>query len=589
MLDDVDLEVPSGRVIGLLGPNGAGKTTLMRILFGVLPPDAGIVEWRGRPADDDDRRSWGYMPQERGLYRDMRVLDQLVWLARLHGLDQATGLSRATDLLERLGLGDRGRDKVQDLSGGMAQRVQLAAAMVHEPDLLVLDEPFAGLDPAAVEFLSAVILDHVRAGRNLLFSSHQLDLVEDLCETITLINHGRVVLHGDVRALKAGSPDRYLRVDVAVDDGWVDPQAATAVTTDASGTRLRLEAGADPGRVLDAVRAHVEVLDFAVEAPSLSELFLAATGEDPRARRAGARSRPMSPWQSTAPRRRARAAGGHAPPFVLDHRRRAARGLAWRPCSCPRCSAAAAPRTRSPSWAGRPSWTTSSRPWPTASTSTSSSPSPTACTSASQQVADDEVDVAIVVGEQPTVIAKQDRADSFVATVQQVVGVQALAGLLADEGLSAEEVGQALQDSTARRWCASTRTRRAARARPPSSSTLLYILLLMLMILVANGVAIEKANRISEVLLAIVRPGPLLFGKVIGVGHRRHRHPGRRRAAAAGAAAAWAATCRPGSARPSPPAGPWFLLGLVLYLTTAGALGALVERQEEAGTGRDAH
>jgi len=282
VLDDVDLEVPSGRVIGLLGPNGAGKTTLMRILFGVLPPDAGIVEWRGRPADDDDRRSWGYMPQERGLYRDMRVLDQLVWLARLHGLDQATGLSRATDLLERLGLGDRGRDKIQDLSGGMAQRVQLAAAMVHEPDLLVLDEPFAGLDPAAVEFLSAVILDHVRAGRNLLFSSHQLDLVEDLCETITLINHGRVVLHGDVRALKAGSPDRYLRVDVGVDEGWVDPQAATAVTTDASGTRLRLEAGADPGRVLDAVRAHVEVLDFAVEAPSLSELFLAATGEDPR-------------------------------------------------------------------------------------------------------------------------------------------------------------------------------------------------------------------------------------------------------------------------------------------------------------------
>ena len=283
VLDDVDLEVPSGRVIGLLGPNGAGKTTLMRILFGVLPPDAGIVEWRGRPADDDDRRSWGYMPQERGLYRDMRVLDQLVWLARLHGLDQATGLSRATDLLERLGLGDRGRDKIQDLSGGMAQRVQLAAAMVHEPDLLVLDEPFAGLDPAAVEFLSAVILDHVRAGRNLLFSSHQLDLVEDLCETITLINHGRVVLHGDVRALKAGSPDRYLRVDVAVDDGWVDPQAATAVT------HRRVRHPPAPARPAPTPAAcstpcapTSTVLDFAVEAPSLSELFLAATGEDPR-------------------------------------------------------------------------------------------------------------------------------------------------------------------------------------------------------------------------------------------------------------------------------------------------------------------
>jgi len=279
VLDGVDLEVPAGRVIGLLGPNGAGKTTLMRILFGVLVPDAGSVEWQGRPATDDDRRSWGYMPQERGLYRDMRVLDQLTWIARLHGLDKATGVAHAAELLERLGLGDRAKDKVQDLSGGMAQRVQLAAAMVHEPDVLVLDEPFSGLDPAAVEFLSDVILGHVRAGRNLLFSSHQLNLVEDLCETITLINHGRVVLHGDVRQLKASSPDRYLRVDAAVDDGWVDATHASVVTRDASGTRLRLEPGADPGAVLDGVRAHAPVQDFGVESPSLSELFLAAAGE----------------------------------------------------------------------------------------------------------------------------------------------------------------------------------------------------------------------------------------------------------------------------------------------------------------------
>ena len=281
VLDGVDLEVPAGRVIGLLGPNGAGKTTLMRILFGVLVPDAGIVEWRGHPADDDDRRSWGYMPQERGLYRDTRVLDQLTWIARLHGLDKATGAARATDLLERLGLGDRAGDKVQDLSGGMSQRVQLAAAMVHDPEVLVLDEPFSGLDPAAIEFLSAVILDHVRRGRSLLFSSHQLDLVEDLCETITLINHGRVVLHGDVGELKASSPDRYLRVGVPIEDGWIDPAWATVATTDASGTRLRLDASADPGTVLDAVRAHVTVADFGVESPSLSELFLAATGEAP--------------------------------------------------------------------------------------------------------------------------------------------------------------------------------------------------------------------------------------------------------------------------------------------------------------------
>jgi ABC-2 type transport system ATP-binding protein len=281
VLDGVDLDVPAGRVIGLLGPNGAGKTTLMRILFGVLAPDSGTVTWGDRPANDDDRRSWGYMPQERGLYRDMRVLDQLTWIARLHGLDRATGAANARDLLGRLGLADRERDKVMDLSGGMAQRVQLAAAMVHRPDLLVLDEPFAGLDPSAVEFLSTVITDHVRDGGNLLFSSHQLDLVEDLCETITLINHGEVVLHGDLRALKADSPDRYLRVDVKVESAWIGLTGATITTSDASGTRLHLPPGADPLVVLDAVREHDAPSSFAVEAPSLSELFLEAAGEPP--------------------------------------------------------------------------------------------------------------------------------------------------------------------------------------------------------------------------------------------------------------------------------------------------------------------
>ena len=165
----------------------------------------------------------------------------------------------------------------------MAQRVQLAAAMVHGPDLLVLDEPFAGLDPVAVRFLSDVITAHTRAGRNLLFSSHQLDLVEDLCETITLLHHGRVVLHGDLRELKAESPNRWLRVDVPVDPvvgGSARPR--TMASIDARGTRLRLEPHADPGVVLDDIRRHAHVADFGVEAPSLSELFLEAAGTERR-------------------------------------------------------------------------------------------------------------------------------------------------------------------------------------------------------------------------------------------------------------------------------------------------------------------
>ena len=275
-----DLSVPSGKVIGLLGPNGAGKSTLMRIIFGVIEPDQGVVRWRGRTATPLDRRSWGYMPQERGLYRDRRVIDQLVGIARLHGRDKGVASERALDLLGRLGLAERSRDTVAQLSGGMAQRVQLAAAMVHEPDLLVLDEPFAGLDPTAVEFLSAVVLDHVAQGRNLLFSSHQLDLVEDVCESITMIDAGRVVLQGDVARLKRESPDRHLRVDVAVEPEWIAGAPATISSTGPSGTRLRLDRHADPAAVLDLVRARAAVSDFGVETPTLSELFLAAVGRD---------------------------------------------------------------------------------------------------------------------------------------------------------------------------------------------------------------------------------------------------------------------------------------------------------------------
>ena len=281
VLDQVRLEVPAGRVIGLLGPNGAGKTTLMRIVFGVFEPDAGTVWWRDRPAVPADRSQWGYMPQERGLYRDMRVHDQLVWIARLHGLDRVTASRRADDLLERLGLADRRRDPVQKLSGGMAQRVQLAAAMVHRPELLVLDEPFAGLDPTAVEFLTAVVLDHVAAGGALVFSSHQLDLVEDLCETITMIDEGRVVLEGDVAELKRSSPDRHLRVDAVVESHWLTGLPVELESSDHRGSRLCLGPGADPLVVLDRVRQHAEVWDFGVESPSLSELFLAAFGGSP--------------------------------------------------------------------------------------------------------------------------------------------------------------------------------------------------------------------------------------------------------------------------------------------------------------------
>ena len=276
VLDRASFSVPAGRVVGLLGPNGAGKTTLMRVMFGVVEPDSGSVRLADREATDDDRSRWGYMPQERGLYLKMRVRDHLVYLGRLRGLGRAEAGRRVDELLERVGLAARAGDKVEQLSGGMQQRVQLAAAMVHRPDVLVLDEPFAGLDPVAVEQLSGAIDDQARAGRTVLFSSHQLDLVEDLCETIVLIHEGRVVLDGDLAELRARSERRVLRLGVdGAPPGWAgDLPGTSVVRTDANETLLQLEPGVDPLTVLDRAREVGRVHDFGLELPRLSQLFM---------------------------------------------------------------------------------------------------------------------------------------------------------------------------------------------------------------------------------------------------------------------------------------------------------------------------
>jgi len=194
-LDGVSFTVPAGQLIGFVGRNGAGKTTAMRIVLGVLDPDAGEVRWQGTAVSRADRRRFGYMPEERGLYPKMRVLEQLVYLARLHGLDRADASDRASELLERLQVLAKPTDRVESLSLGNQQRVQLAAALVHAPEVLVLDEPFSGLDPTGVDVLSQVLLGEARErGVPIVFSSHQLDLVERLCDGVVLIDRGRARL-----------------------------------------------------------------------------------------------------------------------------------------------------------------------------------------------------------------------------------------------------------------------------------------------------------------------------------------------------------------------------------------------------------
>ena len=273
-LDRCSFAARPGRLTGFLGPNGAGKTTAMRTVFGLVELDAGGVLWRGSPITGTERLRFGYMPEERGLYPRMRIREQLVYLGRLCG-GTNDDVGRITDRwLDRLGLTDRAADRLDNLSHGNQQRVQLIAALVNEPDLLVLDEPFSGLDPLAMAAMADLLTELARGGATVLFSSHQLDLVEDLCEDVVIIDHGRVVLAGALEDLRAAVPQRFVDVRYrGSPPDWSTLAAAQVVQSDDGHVRLRVDRSADLAAVMRAARDSGEVLSFAYQPPTLSELF----------------------------------------------------------------------------------------------------------------------------------------------------------------------------------------------------------------------------------------------------------------------------------------------------------------------------
>jgi ABC-2 type transport system ATP-binding protein len=280
-LDGCDLAVGRGEMVGFVGPNGAGKTTAMRSVFGLAAPEAGSVTWDGEPVDHEIRRRFGYMPEERGLYPRMRAARQIVYFARLHGLTKPAATDAAERLLATLGLADRADARVDELSHGNQQRMQLAVAIAHDPELLVLDEPFAGLDPVAAATLADVLAERARAGAAVLFSSHQLDLVEDLCPQVVVIDRGRIVLAGAIEDLRAASPRRYL--EVSTEGAPADWEAlipgARVVTRMGARTRLLLPAGADLVKLAEIARATGDVVQFSLSPPDLSEVFRETVGQ----------------------------------------------------------------------------------------------------------------------------------------------------------------------------------------------------------------------------------------------------------------------------------------------------------------------
>lgn len=272
-VDGVSLDVPDGRLTGFVGGNGAGKTTTMRMICGVLAVHDGRVLWDGRDITAADRRRIGYMPEERGLYPKQPVLDQLVHLSRLRGTAPATARSSALALLERFGLADRANERVEKLSLGNQQRVQIVAALTSSPLALILDEPFSGLDPDAVESMADVLREQARGGVPVLFSSHQLDLVDRLCDRLVIMARGRVVAQGTSEELRRTASPRY-RLVVTGDAGWVRGVRGLHVV-DVDGPVALLEvadAGAEQALLRDAL-SRGEVREFAPVVPALSELY----------------------------------------------------------------------------------------------------------------------------------------------------------------------------------------------------------------------------------------------------------------------------------------------------------------------------
>jgi ABC-2 type transport system ATP-binding protein len=277
-LDGCSVTVERGQMLGLLGPNGAGKTTAMRAIFGLVRVDSGSVTWDGATVDVATRRRFGFMPEERGLYPKMPIHWQLTHLGKLHGMTHADAQRAADEWLELVDLSDRRDAKVTELSHGNQQRVQLGAALLHSPELVVLDEPFAGLDPIASETLAAILLARAGKGTAVIFSSHQLDVVEDLCEDVAIIHRGQVVLEGRVTDLRAAEPRRYIDVTSAnADESWVAGIPGAVVVARADG-RLRVALDEPMDIAAIARLAGKDATQFIVEPPPLSEVFRKAAG-----------------------------------------------------------------------------------------------------------------------------------------------------------------------------------------------------------------------------------------------------------------------------------------------------------------------
>lgn len=278
-VDDLSFDVAPGQIYGLLGPNGAGKTSTIRMMIGINLPDSGEVWLFGQPFQRRALERVGYLPEERGLYKKMKLIEQLVFLGELKGLSAAQAGSRAKKWCHRLQLSDWLDKKVEELSKGMQQKVQFIAALLHEPDFIIMDEPFSGLDPANTVVLKDVLLELKQAGKTILFSTHRMDQVERLCDSICLINHGKAVLQGELKQIKARYGRHNVQLQYEGSDGFLnDPALVLSANNYGNYVEVKLRPGADSQDLLKLVSSHARVNRFEVMEPSVEGIFIDAVG-----------------------------------------------------------------------------------------------------------------------------------------------------------------------------------------------------------------------------------------------------------------------------------------------------------------------
>ena len=280
-VSSLDLEIPRGVICGLLGPNGSGKTTSIRMIMGILHPDEGQVDLFGGDPDQIRRTKVGYLPEERGVYRKMKCLDLVLFLAEIRGVPRSEGRQRGMQWIERLGLGEWADKRVEDLSKGMQQKIQFIGTVIHDPELLILDEPFSGLDPINQDVLEEIVLDFHKRGTTILFSTHLMDQAERLCERVCLISKSRKVLDADLKQLKAAERKGVVAIEFDGDDGWLRGPEVKSIERVNGGFLLHLNEGADHQPILRrGVDSGATIYKFDLVEPRLHEIFVRHAGAD---------------------------------------------------------------------------------------------------------------------------------------------------------------------------------------------------------------------------------------------------------------------------------------------------------------------